>query len=295
MLKSLIPALTVALLGNTIATAQYFGPISSTPSGYSQTARPMRIARATDTEPLAQETDGLDDLDALDSLDLPSASDLPQVAPIAPTSPLDRLDALEPPASLLDLPEQLELPIPMAGDAPAPSDDSNITEPEISAQDLEVLQPSPEPRSILEPSSAPLTPLPGPINFDDAIEQQQRDLAHPHHHTSSSQYSSSSQYYGATHHAGFGGAAQTPADCGCAGQPVGGCGSSLTPLAYRAPLLPPSNSFHGQFRADPCHYDLWANYTAEAAAACARNRGRLAPPKKADCRTCELVDPCPCR
>jgi hypothetical protein len=291
MFKSLIPALAVALLGNSIATAQYFGARYPASSEYRQPARPIRIARATDNEQPSGETDSLDDLDSLDSLDAldaPVSGDVPQSVLATPLASPDSLDLLEPPASL-DTPERLELPEPAEVDRPASPSDLNGVQPEITAQDLESLNPSGEPRSIVESSPAPLTPLPGPINFNEAIEQQQRDQAHVHQH------SASSQYYGASNHMLTGNAAYTPSDCGSSHQQANGCGSCLTPLPYRAPLLPPSNSFHGHFKANPCYYDLWANYPAEAAAACAHNRAMLAPTKKAGCRTCELVDPCPCR
>lgn len=69
-------------------------------------------------------------------------------------------------------------------------------------------------------------------------------------------------------------------------------------MPYRKPILPQGYSFHGYFRADPCHYDIWSNYANEAAAACAHSRASLQPkPPKAACQggQCikgELVEPC---
>lgn len=288
MLKSLIPALTIALLGNSVVTAQYFGAENPASSGYSQSARPVRIARAKAPDPQASPIDDLDELDALDS---PSSGDVPQsvLAPlVAPPKSLDESEALEPPDSL-DIPERLELPTPAEVDKAVSPSDSRIVQPEISERDLQALQPSPVPQSILELSPAPATPLPGPVDFNEAILQQQRDLAYSQVH------SSSSQYYGAANYAGLGNASHMQSDCGCNQQSENGCGSCQSPLPYRAPLLPPSNSFHGHFRSNPCYYDLWANYPNQSAAACAHSRAMLAPPRKTGCRTCELVDPCPCR
>jgi hypothetical protein len=294
MYKSLIPALTVALLGNSIATAQYFGAKYPASSEYRQPARPIRIAQVTDNERPAIGADSLDELDsldALDSLDEPTSGSVPQsvlTPPLAPPQTSDVPGSLQSPASP-GAPEPLELPTPAEVDRPASPSDLNAVQPEISAQDLESLNPAKESSSIVESSTAPLTPLPGPINFDEAFQQQQRDQIHAHQH------SASSQYYGAASHMQHGNASFTTSDCGCSPQQVNGCGSCLEPLPYRTPLLPPSNSFHGHFKSNPCYYDLWANYPAEAAAACACNRAMLAPTRKAGCRTCELVDPRPCR
>ena len=288
MLKSLIPALTIALLGNSIATAQYFGAKNPASSGYSQPERPIRIARAKAPDPQASPMDDLDELDALDS---PSAGDVPQsvLAPVvAPPKSLDEPDALEPPDSL-DVPERIELPTPAEVDKAASPGDSGIVQPEISERDLQALQPSPVPQSIVEMPPAPATPLPGPVDFSEAIQQQQRDLAY------AQQHSSASQYFGASNYAGLGNASHRQSDCGCNQHSENGCGSCPSPLPYRAPLLPPPNSFHGHFKSNPCYYDVWANYPNQSAAACAHIRAMLAPPKKTGCRTCELVDPCPCR
>ncbi|HBJ36267.1 MAG TPA: hypothetical protein DDZ51_16255 [Planctomycetaceae bacterium] len=290
MLKSLIPALTVAVLGNSIAMAQYFGTQVPASSGYSQPQRPFRLARATDNEPPAALADNLDGLDALEALDapeslleapnvgLPSASDLPKTAPSTTVPPLNSLQSLEPPASIV-LPERLELPTPKQTDVPAGSTGLNAVQSEVSAQDIEMLQ----------PATKPATPIPGPIDFNQAIEHQQRDLAY------SNQHSNPSVYYGAPHHAGFSGQTFPSNGSRFHGQSNSGCSDCLTPLPYRTPQLPPSNSFHGHFKANPCHSDIWANYPAEAAAACAHHRGRLAPPQNTGCQTCELVAPSPCR
>jgi hypothetical protein len=299
MFKSLIPALTIAVIGNSIAMAQFFGTPFPAQSGFSQPQRPFRIARANDNEPLASPADNLDDLDALDALDVaepsvvspnigvPSASDKNAPAPSAVDTPADSPQSLltpsllEPPASL-DASEQLELPMPKEPEVPATGNELNPANAEISAQDLESLQPAPvpqtaEPQNQVEPSVAPVTPIPGPIDFDHAIQQQQRDLA-----------------YAATQNAGNIAGSRSESGCQCNGQSNHGCGGHPH-IPYRAPILPPSNSFHGHFKANPCYYDLWANYPAEAAAACAHNRAKLAPRQKIGCQSCELVDPCPCR
>lgn len=294
MFKCLIPALTVAMLGHCVASAQFFGANYPASPGYSQPARPIRIARATDNELLASPSDNLDDLDARDAFDQPPAGDLPALVPAATGGAIDSpqslelLDSLEPP-KLQDIPERLELPLPKQADQSASPSDLNSVQPEISAQDLQALQPPPEPLSILESSPVPATPIPGPIDFNEAIQQQQRDLAHSHHH------SSPSQYYGGTYQANHDRTFHASTDYGYSGEAANGCGSGLTPLPYRAPLLPPSNSFHGHFKANPCYFDIWANYPAEVAAACAHNRAKLAPSQKTGCKTCELVDPRPCR
>lgn len=294
MLKLIIPALSVAILSHSVATAQYFGTKYPASSGYKQPARPIRIARATDTEPLSSPSDNLDDLDALDALDAPASSEIPPPAnvplePIAPPSAPQSLDApaaLEPPA-LPDMPERIDLPSTAELDPAAPPQASRGLEAEITANDFDSLEPI-TPQSILAPEPTPVTPIPGPIDFGDAIRQQQNDAFQLQARDNTAQYYSAARYRGGAY-AGE----HSTTSCGCQGETAGQCGCSMP---YRHPILPPPNSFHGHFRSNPCYFDLWATYPAEAAAACAHNREKLSP-CRTGCATCELVapKPCPCR
>lgn len=251
MMKTLIPILTIALVGNAVATAQWVGPGQTSVVGSGQASRPIRLARAFDNELVPSPSDTPKSLDSLESL-----------------------DALEPPASL-DIPEALELPNPSATST---LENTDTDGPRTSSEELEALQPSDTPRSILEPFESNGGAELGMIDFDNAFDQQQRDRA------AFDLHNRAAQYYGG------GAVAWSP-------QAAGGCGGCQTSLPYRAPVLPPSNSFYGYFRANACYADIWANYPAEAAAACAHNRAMMAPaaPIMRPCNTCELVAPKTCR
>jgi len=254
MFKLIIPTLSVALLCNSIVNAQYFGTKYSASSSYKKPTGSIRIARATDQPQL---------------LDAPAG--------------------LEPPA-LSDLPEQLELPIPVETDKAAVPEKSRNVQPEISANDFDSLEPITPLQSILEPSPAQTMPIPQSIDFNEAIRQQQLDFAQAAQQPTSSHGDTSDQFHGGTHSIGY-----PASNGGNYNAYAGACGSGQCTLPYRTPILPPPNTFHGHFRSNPCYFDLWANYPAEAAAACAHNRGKLAPTGRGGCSTCELVAPCPRR
>jgi len=230
MIKLVIRTLSVVLLCNSIATAQYFGIPYPASSSQMQSAQPIRIARAMDTSPtspLYSASDTLDDRDPLVLTDLPEKLDLPQPADIGQAT------------------------------VPEPARDG---QPEISTNDF-----------VVELAPAPVTPLPGPIDFSQAIERQQYDYAQ---------------------------SAQRPIaaqDGVCQDEFAGPCGAGQAAFADRTAILPPPNSFHGHFRSNPCYFDLWANYPAEAAAACAHNRAKLAPTKAVRRTPCESAAPCPGR
>jgi hypothetical protein len=252
MLKNLFPAFLIAISGNAIATAQYFGAQYPSSASQNQSSRVTRIARATEGD--AQKSPS-DELDALEELAAPTTPPQRQ----SPES-LNVLDSLEPPSSL-DIPGGSELLGPPA----------NL----------------PTTRSVLEHTLAPAAALPDPIDFNQAIAQQQYDLSHSHLHDRTA------QYFGGTGPTGITSSTHSSAGCQCGGHAAHITGHCESSMPYRVPVLPPPNSFHGYFRSNPCHFDVWANYPAEAAAACAHRRAQLTP-RAPKCRTCLLANPCNC-
>jgi len=298
MLKLIIPTLSVVLLCNSIATAQYFGTQYSTSSSYLQPTQSIQIAQATDTDRLSGQSGMLDDLDTLNALDGPASKGLP----LPVTIPLDRIAPLDQPQSFEliggldslaspDMPERLKLPQPADIGKPTVREQSVNVQPEISDGDLDSLDPIAPLQSIAESAPAPFMPLPGPIDFSEAIRQQQHDFTQAaQQQPIAAQFNPSARLPGGTHLN-----AHPTSNCGYQGVAAGDCVSGQGTLPYRTPILPPPNSFHGHFRSNPCYFDLWENYPAEVAAACAHNREKLAPTKPTSCATCELVAPCPRR
>lgn len=224
MFKFMIPMLSIALLCNSIATAQYFGTQYPSSSGHLQSTPPIPMARATDTPPVAGPSQTLHDLG---------------------------------PLALPGLPEPLALPKPADLNQLAVPEQACDGQPETSANDF-----------IVKLATRPVTALPSPTDFSEATHQQLY-----HNFAQAAQQPIAAQDApSARHHGGF-------SDVGC--------GFCQATLPYRTPILPPSNSFHGHFRSNPCYFDLWANYPAEAAAACAHNRAKLTPTRHGGRKTCQ--------
>lgn len=297
MFKLIIHTLSVALLCNSFAMAQFFGTKYPASTGYMQPTQSIQIAQATDTDRLSSPSNTLDDLDTLNTLDAPASNalQLPATMPLDLIAPLEQPQSLDLPGgfdllALPDMSEQSELPKPAdIGKATVIEQLLNV-QPEISASDLDALDPIAPLQSIVEPAPAPVTPLSGPIDFSEAIKQQQYDFAQAAQQPIAAQFNPSPR-----HHGGMQLNAHPASNSGCQGESAGACVSGQGTLPYRTPILPPPNSFHRHFRSNPCYFDLWANYPAEAAATCAQNRAKLAPARPGCHSTFELVAPGSCR
>lgn len=268
MLRYVIPALALTVLVNPVAMAQFFGAEYPSAPSLSKPGRPVRIARASETESPLSPLDDLDELDQLDALGEPPIDQKPAPLPAlrAPQS-LDVVDApVEPQTDVVA--EELAPPTPAKSNGSRPSSPSDKESPKNQVQ-----------HSLLTPS-----PITGPINLDDAIVQQQRDLAYPQLRDTGTQYYSGLSAN--TTIAAYGLEASSPHHHG-----AHGCGDACgTSIPNHPAILPPARSFHSYFRSNPCYFDIWASYPAEAAAACAHNRAKLAP--RTGCKSCELLEPC---
>jgi hypothetical protein len=266
MLRYVIPALALTLLVNSIATAQFFGAERPTSPSVNKPGRPVRIAKANETELPISPLDSLDALDQLDTPDEPRPEQKPAPLPslLSPQS-LDEVDLLGKPQPFVQAEELV----------PPTSSKSNESTPK-SLSDRTPAR-NPIAHSVLTPS-----PITESVNFDDAIIQQRRDLAY-------SQLGDTGTQYFSGIGAGFAAFANESPLSHHQG-PVG-CGSTCgTILPNQPAILPPARSFHSYFKSNPCYFDIWASYPSEAAAACAHHRAKLAP--GASCKSCELIEPC---
>jgi len=220
MLRFFIPVVTVALLGNSILSAQQYSNTSAIHAGVVPPSYVLQVAQA-------------------DRRDLQAVSD----------------DALLPPSNSPEL--------------VAPPEPSGLIEdavPEVSA-----------PFSLHDPQVMSLgepTPQVGKIDFNEVFAAQSND----HALTQSVLLPSAAE--------------ATPADCGCNDAIDQGCEGGQCLMPYREPILPPATSFYGFFNANPCHADLWADYPAQAARACAKAQRRRQLHAQPPCVRGELVGPC---
>lgn len=272
MLKYSLSAVALALLAAPLADGQQYGLNGPIVTHYRPAPQPARLARADDSDSLA-------DLEALESLNPP-----PEVLGDPPAGS-SLLSLEQPDAAPLPRPQAEQIPAPRAVPPPpapqapqAAAGQQHASGQRHTGQQHAGQQPVGQ-QPVVGGQSLGETSVLERFDLQQAMVQQ--DTA-----------ARAAQYY---HHGQRG-----PSGCGCnsgvcsAGHSGHTSHTAPALLPYRQPVLPQGYSFHGYFRADPCHYDIWANYANEAAAACAHSRASLQPKSKQAKPCCkpELVDPC---